>query len=375
MSFPFVVRQRAFPGRAIVLTGRSLPYRGVSWGGTQRVDVTWNPGNPVAVSQVIGGTYKPSRIQGMWKDVFLFDPRNAPSLVNFPALQRQALPGSTERGGNTFRSSGSIPGQFAQRARVVRDAFELLRKEGIHVQVEWGSIVRFGFISDTDFPHEREEDINYDIEFTWIGDTDSQPKPNILPKLDVLGLLKQLFALMDALINTLLTALFKAAGFLQKITSAINKIGSFVTALIEILEKLASFAFAPADLIGTLRANLTAIKLAARDLFATLAAGSAAVAAAAIGDPAETSIGNILQQRLRAQAQQLAAFAARQETVLAAQLTAELLGVYTSPGGVTLRDVAQRFYRSANNWRLIAEFNGLSGSIVPVGTVLRIPKV
>lgn len=375
MSFPFIVRQRAFPGRVIVLHGRSLPYRGVSWGGTQRLDVTWNPGNPVAVTQVIGQTYKPSRITGMWKDVFLFDIQSAPHLLNFPALQRQALAGSTERGGNTFRSSGSIPAQLAQRARVLRDAFELLRKEGIHVQVEWGSIVRFGFISDTDFPHEREEDINYEIEFTWIGDTDSQPRPNIRPGLDVLSLLKQLFALLDKIINTLLTALFAATGFLQKITSAINKIGGFVTALLEILNKLAQFAFAPADLIGTMRANLTAIKLAARDLFATLADGSAAIAAAALGDPLQVSIGNILQQRLRAQVQELAAFAARQELVLASQMTAELLGTYTSPGGITLRDVAQRFYRNPDNWRLIAEFNGLAGSIVPTGTIIRIPKV
>lgn len=377
MAFPFIIRQRAGMARTIVLQGRSLPYWGVAWGGTQRLDVNWFPGNPVAVVQVIGQTYEPTTITGMWKDVFLGDIANRASLFNFPGLTPQAQPNSIERGGNTFRSTGSVPAQFAERARALRDAIEVLRREGILLQVEWGSIVRFGFISRTLFPHDREEDINYEIEFTWLGDIDAQPTPVPIsvPGFNILSLLKALFALLDKIINTLLIVIFKAQSFISRVTQAIAKLASFVTSLLEILNKLASFVFAPFDVLGNIRANLTAIKLAALDFFDTLTEESAAVAGAITNDPVQVSIGNILQQRLRSQALELAAFSAQQEEVLATNDTVELLGIYTSPGGVTLRDVALRFFNDANNWRVIADFNGLTSSILPIGTIIRIPKL
>ena len=376
MSFPFIIRQRTFPGRTVVLQGRSLPYQGVEWGGTQRLDVNWFPGNPVAVVQVIGQTYKPTRITGTWKDVFLFDLVNSAKLINFPALQRAATPGANERGGNTFQSMGSVPAQEARRARALRDAMEMLRREGILLQVEWGSIVRFGFLSETNFTHDREEDIGYEIEFTWMGDTDAQPTPIPDLGLDVLSLLKQLFALLAEIINTLLTAIFEAQKFIQLIQSTINKLASFVTELLAALNTLASFVFAPFDVIGNIRANLTAIKLAALDFQATVRNASAAVIASVTGNPIAISLAQLLQKRLRRQVQVLAAFAAVQETKLAQQQTTELKGIYTSPGGVTLRDVSAKFFDgNPDNWRRIADFNGLNGSVLPAGTIVRVPKV
>ena len=43
--------------REIVLRGRTLPYEGIGWGTTQRVDINYFPGNPTAIAQVIGATW------------------------------------------------------------------------------------------------------------------------------------------------------------------------------------------------------------------------------------------------------------------------------------------------------------------------------
>ena len=375
MAFPFIVREMDLPGRTIVLQGRSLPYRGVEWGGTQELDVNWFPGNPIAAVQVIGPREKPTQIQGMWKDIFLLDAQNRGILANFPPLSRAAMADSNERGGNTFKSGGSVPSQFAERARTLRDAFRLLRKSGVLVQVEWGSIVRFGFISETSFPHEREEDINFSITFTFLGDSPSQPKP-LLPEIELLSLLKALLALLDEIINLLLTAVFAAQQWVTRVNQFITKIGSFVTELLAAIESLASFGFAPGEVLGNIRSQLTNIKLAARDLFAELdAAQSAAVEAALIGNPATVALNMLLQQRVRAQTQQLAAEAARQENLIAQANVPELLGIVAMPGGQTLRDVSRRFFNNTEDWRVIAEFNGFGTSIVPRGTIVRVPKL
>ena len=375
MSFPFICREIELPSRTIILQGRSLPYRGTEWGGTMELDVNWFPGNPTASVQVIGPRETPTMITGKWKDIFLFDDQNRGVLANFPALTRAAQAGATERGGDTFKSGGSVPSQFANRARTLRDAFRLLRKGGGLIQVEWGSLVRFGFISETKFPHDREEDIDYSITFTFMGDQPSQPKPQ-RPQVDLLSILKKLLALLDQIINTLLTAVFAAQQWVTAVNQFITKIGSFVTELLGAIESLANFAFAPANALGNIRAQLTGIKLAALDLFLALDVTivPAAIEAALLGNPTKVAVNSLLQKRVRANVQEIAAEAARQENLISEANVPELEGVFVMPSGGTLRDAARRFYSNPDDWRVIADFNGFATSIVPRGTVVRVPK-
>jgi hypothetical protein len=377
MSFPFIIEQVEAPRRAIILQGRSLPYRNVAWGGTQRLDVSWFPGNPVAVVQVIGPTEKPTSITGMWKDIFLLDPENSAQLANFPGLSPTVAAGGFERGGNTFLSAGSIPDQRAFRARIIRDAIRLLRREGGLVKVEWGSIARFGFISETNFPHLREEDIEYEIQFTWVGDTAAQPIPT-QPDLDALGLLKKLLALLDEVINTLLGAAFAQELFVLRVTQFIARISSAVTTVLAALEDIAEgrLGAGPA-LILTIKANLQAIVLEARALFESLDSNlpSAAVLAADTGEADQVSLNAELESNLRLQVALLAAEAARDQARIDENLTIELLDTFIAQANVTLRDVATRFYGAPDNWPAIAAFNGFSGSIVGRGTEVRVPRL
>lgn len=375
MSFPFVIRQVNLPARVILLRGRALPYQGVAWGGTMRADPNWFPGNPVASLQIIGPTYKPTTITGKWKDIFLFNEDSAALLVNFPVLSGPSLPGATERGGETFKSGGSVPSQLAQRARVLRDAIELMRREGGLLKVEWGSIVRYGIISDTNFPHDREEDIEYEIEFKWIGDTASQPK-RLLPKLDLLSALQIILQALDKVINALLGVILKAFLFITKIQQFITKLGSFVTSLLEALKRITSFVFAPADILNNIRANLRAIILEARDLFDDLRADpSAAYQAALQGSVKDIVEANLFLSSFRSQVQQLAADAAEKQREIEEFAGPELLGLYTATGGESLRDVAQQYYGEWRNWRTLAEFNGIDRSILVRGTIVRIPRL
>lgn len=374
MAFPFIVRQRDMPARTIVLQGRSLPYRGVAWGGRQAIDLNWMPGNPVASSQIIGGQLKPTSIIGKWKDVFLASEQNRGILANFPKLQSVARPDADVRGGNVFSAAGSVPAQYAERAIALREAFEMLREESVLLKVEWGTLVRYGHITDTNFPHDREEDIDYEIEFSWLGKTDSQPKPKLKAP-DLLSLLKKILALLDEVINALLIVVFEAQMFLTKITQGINKLGSFVTELLGALEKISSFVFAPADILGTIKSNLVAIQLAALDLFRTMQEGSASLEASATGNPLAVSRAQTWEQTLRDRIQRLASEAARQEAQVEELLVPELLGVIAMPAGKTLRDVSIENFGTPDNWRAIADFNGFGGSLVPRGTVVRIPSV
>ncbi len=381
MTFPFVVSEQTGPRRSIVLTGRSLPYQGVSWGGTQRLNVNYFPGNPVGVAQVIGGTYKPTTITGKWKDQFLLGGQtgaantNAPRLFGFPAVS--ALTSSAIRGGTTFVSAGTVGGaQFASRARVVRDAFELIRRSGQLLRVEWGSLVRYGFLTDTNFDHDREEDIGYEFEFTWIGDTDAQPVVRTRQTLDPLSTTKQFLARAQQLLDALLRALAVADNLVRRVQQSIRRIGSLVTDLAGILERFATLALVPVDIIGNLRQQYTAIVLAVRDLVRTIRSIPPAYQALQAGaGPTTANVEVSFALIIANNAAVLGELAVQQRLEIDALQSDFLLGIYVSPGGVTLRDVATQFYGAPTAWPTIAEFNGLPGSRLPVGTVVRVPRL
>lgn len=375
-AFPFIVQEVEAPFRGIVLQGRSLPYRGTTWGGEQGLDINWFVANPVASVQVLGPREDPVEIVGKWKDVFLYEDSNKATLYNFPRLGRAAVADPDQAGGSTFTSSEGVVTQYAQRARALRDAFRLLRKSGVLCRIEWGSLVRFGFVQRTVFPHDREEDIDYTITFAITGDQEAQPKVLERPSVEVLSLLEQMFQAIEALLDTLRRATFVAQTWVRRVNQSIIRLGSLVTEIIKSLEALASFAFAPADTFGTLKSQLTAIRLSVIDLFETLKDGaSAVVEASLLENPALMALNNALQQQVRLNAAKLAAQAAKNEALLEDQSFNELSGVVVMSGTQTLRDIARDATGNPQDWVAIAGFNGFASSILPRGTVVRIPRL
>jgi hypothetical protein len=378
MESPFIISEVLLPKRAIILKGRSLPYRTVDWGGEQQIDLSWFPGNPVGVVQVIGPRWKPLTIRGWWKDTFLVDAANAADLINFPALAPAATSSGAEFGGDTFIGGPAIPSQRADRARALRDAFTLIRKSGSLLRIEWGSLVRYGVLTSDMYPHHREEDIEFDIEFTITGDTANQPKPKVLPELNALSLLKQLLAFLNDLLNTILGALYAQQDWINRIISPIKQITSLVNEIIGTLQDIASQRLrTPGDVLNLVKGNLRSIVSSCVGLINLIDEGKSAglaVAESAL-DPISIDLNVLLQSRLRAELRRIAAEAAKSESRIDSQDTTQIKGVIISPGGITLRDISLEAYGTPRNWIKIAKFNQLSFGSVPRGQIVLIPNL
>lgn len=378
METPFIITEHAGLKRAIILRGRSLPYRGAAWGGEHAIDLSWFPGNPVGVLQVIGPRWKPLSITGKWKDTFLIDPKNAAELVNFPALAPAATSAGAQFGGNTFLGGPALPSQRADRARALRDAFTLIRKSGSLLRIEWGSLVRYGIITNDNFPHDREEDIDWEIEFTITGDTASQPKPLPLPDLNALGLLKSLLALLNELLNTILGALYAQQQWINRIIGPLNEIASLINEIVATLQDIASQRLrTPANVLGLLKGNINSIVASCVSLMNLIDTGKTAglEAAEAALDPVTVDLNVLLQSRLRAELRRIASEAARAQVRIDAQDTTAIKGIIVSPGGINLRDISYQAYGTPRNWLKIAQFNNLPTGQVPRGQIILIPNI
>ena len=378
MESPFIITERTGLKRAIVLRGRSLPYWDVAFGGEQTIDLSWFPGNPVGVVQVVGPRWKPITITGTWKDTFLVDHRNAADLLNFPALALAATSLGADAGGQTFVGGPALPAQKADRARALRDAFTLLRKSGSLLRIEWGSLVRYGILTNDNFTHKREEDIGFELEFTVTGDTDAQPKPIPVPDLNALGLLKALLALLNEVLNTLIGALYAQQEWIGRIIGPIVSITGLITEILGTLQDIATQRLqTPANVLTLLKGNMTSIVASCVNLINLIDVGKSAGldAAEAALDPVTVDLNVLLQSRLRAQLRRIAAEAAKAQARIDARDTATLKGIVIAPGGITLRDISKDAYGTPRNWLKLAEFNNLAVGSLPRGQVVLIPNI
>ena len=376
-AFPMFISEQTGEGRTIVLRGRSLPYRGVTWNSEQRIKTKYFPGNPVAQAQVLGPMWGPTTMRGMWKDAFLFNDDSAADLLNFPSIAGPGRPGSTQFGGKSFASGGGVPGGTGQarRARVLRDAMWLVQRAGQLLKVEWGSVVRYGFLKRFDADHDREEDIRWEIEFEWIGDTASIPKPLPKPKINAPGLLASILSTIQNFLNEVNAAVALLYGSTTLVTQRVTRIGELVAGFIEALNSLVSLVFVPAEMFGVLKQQLTSIVVAATDLVDTVnRVPQAYVAAFSGATAAEVNLATAAAQAIAFNAAVLGVEASEQREQLAELEAPDLLGVVTVPEDTTLLDIATDFYGGPDDWTVIASFNGLASSFVARGTIVYVPR-
>lgn len=372
--YSMTIEEREGLKRSVVLRGRSLPFQGVAFPSRMRVDINYPPGNPVAESQVNGPVWLGTTMRGEWSDMYLWDEGNAATLVGFPELQSQAQPRAQQVAGNTFASGGTTPQQYARTARALRDAIYRIARSGSMIRLEWASIVRFGYLVEFTPNHLREEDIEWEMQWEWTGESENQPVPAVRIE-DMTSLLQRITGMIQSTLDSLQNPIYFADEWRTKLTGPVIQLGDFVEQLLGTHERVAQFALSPLELFGTLKATYTGITLAANDMLAAFEATSAALVSAVGGDPAEISYANGVQAATRKLLRDLAAEGRLATESVERFESPAIRNVRTVLQGQTLRDVSLEEYGSAKNWRLLADFNGFESSVVPAGTVVRCPQV
>ncbi len=131
-------------GQSFPLIGRAMPYRAgaggsISFGKTQRSNLTWYPGNRFASQQILGSILKPTTINGVWKERYL----------------------GTDR-----------PIQLVE-------AFEELLESGAQMRLLWQTVERQGIVKDFDWkpgnPVGGVGDIAWQATFEWSAPALSPP--------------------------------------------------------------------------------------------------------------------------------------------------------------------------------------------------------
>lgn len=344
--FGFQIEETTGALRRITLKGRALPYRDgtMSWGGEMRSRLTWYGGNPVATQQVLGPSEEPTTIKGIWKQRFL----NAQQVLieGFAGIQSNTL----------------TPEQLAF-------AFDQIRIAGNTLRVQWGPFVRTGILKSFRVTPDRIEDIAWEAIFEWSARNDAEASPAAAEPVNPPDLRRTLNGVDDQLAfkpkNTL-------ASFVQNLEEGLAKVRTQTGKVFDQVRAINGLVTTASDVLGGIQSSTEAIRAEVGTLSTQLVDVPYldAVASDRVLDVLSTeSWRRTLGRRVSAHRFD----AQRLEQDIREEVAPEALAVVTLPGDTSLRALALRAYGSADAWQVIADFNGLTGSVVPGGTQIVIP--
>jgi hypothetical protein len=360
MTSELVITETTGDKRQVILRGRSLPDISDSppeFGAVMRGRLNYAPANPVADVSLVGSTWTPTTFAGRWDDKFFRGP-NAPEIKGFKDLasRKGFLGGFTN----------------ATAALQVVEAMLVLHRGQSLLRVECGPFIRYGILWEFTPTYIRDEIYLWRMEFHWTGDTDVKPPIKKPKRVEARSLLQLLLALLEGLRNLIKVLGLPAKYFAAKIQAPMDALTNAITSCIEELTKVIANAITPAKVLGDLRANLTRIKLAARDLAKAFNRFLADFGEDA-PSPRDSALAGVASIAISKEALRIAAVMAEQEYNLAKLDTPDVQASVFTAAGESLRDVAARFYGSAADWLVLAAFNSLPCN-PPAGTLVMIPR-
>lgn len=417
----FEIYQLTGDKKVLMLRGRALPYRPLTFSGTMRADVTYYPGNPEPTVQMLGASEEETTITGMWKDRFIGDGQEHAVLftqVLGPAAFDSFVPSSDPRiipGLVTFRPARTVLTTAADIVKVVDE----IRRTGQLVRVSWDEFVREGFITKFEQTWDRKQDVAWSITFRFLNQGDRTPAPARIGTLSVNPLQ---FASMlqgqvelgaryfgSSVFDRAIVKIRKATAFIQnkrdllkdfsgQVSALVNPGALFVSASKEFISTFAALVTESRDLLGKGldgvigKVDFTTSVLAQMNNVLDKSSGYRLKIR---GQPLEaylkispetdktSLLGKVLSlsASLRGVSKQLARLSgnvADSRAVVRTDLQSTKGSTgpsmpYIARQGDDLRKVARMVFGTASSWQVIARYNNLSSSELEVGQRVYIP--
>lgn len=412
----FVIVELTGPQNNLILEGRALPYRPLTFSGGMRAEFTWYPGSPVATVQALGPDEKSTTINGMWKDRFL---------AGFNQFGIPILSGRTAKA--TYNGSDVAN---------VRDLVELVdgfRLRGQLIEIGWDQFVRQGILVNFRQTWLRREDVEWEMEFQWINRGEPATPVTFGVRIGIIDILNQI---EDAIAN-IQTALDAPFAFVSQITNEVNRALDILTettaAIKSISEKTVDALLSPLetaqqtlaalqtvkDQAGAISSTFESVEARAQRVSAVAAplalvggdasiqegaadgtggvdapaeegeeeATGAAVAAPQTTSASETAgIGGLTQEavlqaeltkrEVRAAARSLRAIASQHSQEIEAETTRVAnVKSFIASDDTDLRAVSTTFYGTPDEWKRLLIYNSLHSSQLTAGQIILVPPL
>lgn len=380
--------------RILTLYGRAMPYRPVSFETRHRVSTTAYGGFSQSTQQPLGAETGKTTVQGSWKNVYL----SSPSGSKGPRSSGSTGIATLVSGVKGTPDDSAISSADTTTAAGLCDIVDDITRKGQLVKVSWAHLVRIGRLVKFIQKWLDANDCEWEIEFDFIGrdeslKTGTPPVPSVsdtsqqaskayrdvddATSFDSVPDLDQSFA---SAIDTHVSALQQ--GVLALDDTVRSRVVGITTDLDSTRRAIAGCQFVEdtaSGLIDELTGRVAATAVAFDASSVSLGVGVTSFTVSPYrdlrgADPGQVVSAAIAMAQTAAAARRLKNVCGRQRIALAKASEANVIAVVMIKEEEDLRDLALRYYGTADGWTTIRKFNGFPGSQVDPGTVVLIPS-
>ena len=360
---PLTIEELTGQRRVLVLSARALPFRPISFLGTQRKEITRYPGNPIATMQMLGPTEEPTTIHGRWSDRFVRSVDDDGRTVEPEAL-------------------AYLNGELVPDVRTLASTVDDLRRQGQQIRVTWEHLARDGIIDQFKQDWLRADIVEWEIKFEWGSQADVQTPTAISAQSgDQSDFATKIGTQADELTAATISADFSLSesisSFLQKATNSINLASDTITAASDnATGAITSPEESAREILGAvdnLKVNCQSIlnKLASQPAQALVLADD--IASLTLADSLDAYQYSASLSSLARSLRDLAADGGDELKANTDDVT--LLDIFTAVENLDLRSVSTRYYGDSNHWRELMSYNGLTDSRLTAGMMVLIPSL
>ena len=367
--------------RRVVLRARGLPFQGSMKFATELdVEESKYVGFPRINQTVLSVHDKETEMNGYWHERYMDDGAiESSAAVNEPLDDGSSAINVVSNGIRTPVEACELFDDITRRASVVR--------------VTWNHIARVGRLCTFEQDWTNLHDVKWRMLFKWIGKDDKVGA--ISPARTSLVGISAAFsaAFADAKDATAFDSLADQldTSFADKVDTVVGRAQRTVSDIADTVEQRFAAASDSADAIRRVTTLATFARDHAQDLIDALngTVAAAMITASAIQsttldrtlatltdvDPGDQIAAACQQMGAIRAARALKHVAARQRRDALRNLDNNVIAIVKMKAQQDLRDLAQRWYGSPDDWNEIRTFNNFSSSVVPAGTVVFIPAL
>lgn len=371
---PFIIAEQTGEKRVLELAGRALPYRPISFVGIQKINKNWYPGNPVATAQVLGPEEEDSTIHGMWKNRFLgnIDLTTGSTIDNPDA---QVL----------------FNGRYLRNCEDVVLAVDDIRRKGQLLKVGWGPEIRYGFLVKFKKDWDREQDVAWEMDFSWISIEDPTGMQTVTPQVNnTSNWVSRLKQLMSDVMSAFKGYIATVQDYEDMVHAAISKLEDSIQNVFDTIDSLANAVLDPLTVASRLMALCTRVSMQAGDVLDNMASRVPWASRSSLpGDVGpkkklpnvetmpmgQRIVADVQYRTLRRSLRLVQAESMNQAQDASKQINPDLIAVFYPREGSDLRDISTKYYGVPSHWRQLAKFNNLHGSILHANQLLMVPRL
>lgn len=362
----FVIKELTGRRRKITLTERALPHRPFTLEGTQQIEVTNYPGNPVATSTVLGSREGSTSISGYWKDKFIQN-----------SVRVEVTGASTPRPAPARANNTSVA-----NVEMLVDLIDDVRASGSLLEVAWGSRIRRGHLTKLTQTWNNVNDCEWSMEFQWI----SRGQPRVTPLVqdaDASTMAQRTTRNWWDLERALEDVPTNPTGdWRDTLIDSVGLIGSYATQFEDMVAQTYATAVQPLDAVRAGLSNLTGVISAGTTVLETLMEVPPErmfffVAGSDLGVPSfyNALLATEYAFQVRAAAAKTVSEAALDRDTLLRLAANDVEQIYTATANDDLIMVSQKFYNTPDQWRALMLFNELRTPQLTTGQIVLIPRL